>query len=108
MRQRGLDHHGICYYAPGLLKHFSTAGINSLIAPRPHLSLAGLSDALTPAEGLDLIDEELRAVYAGMGATENRHLSRHRTGHQETPAMRRKILDFLSQKLPIPTAKRKR
>jgi hypothetical protein len=50
---------------------------------------------------------QLKAVYAGMGAPENWRLSRHRTGHQETPAMRRKILDFLSQKLPIATAKRK-
>ena len=105
VKQRGLDHHSIYYYVPGLLKHFSTAGINSLIAPRPHLSLAGLSDVLTPPEGLDRIDEELRAVYEGKGAPENWHLSRHRTGHQETASMRREILAFLSKKLPISAAR---
>src|SRR5262249_16914853 len=35
---RGLDGHGLYYYVPGLLKHFSTARINALIAPRAHLS----------------------------------------------------------------------
>ena len=38
---RGLDGHGIYYYVPELLKHFTTADINALIAPRPHLALAG-------------------------------------------------------------------
>ena len=32
-----LDRHGLYYYVPSLLKHFDTAGINALIAPRPHL-----------------------------------------------------------------------
>ena len=37
----GLDGHGIYYFVPSLVKHFSTARINVLIAPRPHLRLAG-------------------------------------------------------------------
>ena len=57
---RGLEEHGIYYYVPGLLKHFTTAQINALIAPRPHLSLAGIHDRLTPPAGLDRIDRELR------------------------------------------------
>ena len=36
-RRRGLGGHGIYYYVPGLLKHFTTAEINALIVPRPHL-----------------------------------------------------------------------
>lgn len=38
---RNLDGHGLYYYVPGLLKHFTTAQINALIAPRPHLALGG-------------------------------------------------------------------
>jgi pimeloyl-ACP methyl ester carboxylesterase len=101
VKQRGLDYHGVYYYVPGLLKRFTTAGINALIAPRPHLSLAGLYDVLTPPEGLDMIDAELQTVYAQAGAPDNWRLSRHRTGHQETAAMRCEILDFLSRKLDL-------
>ncbi len=99
IRQRGLDQHGVYYYVPGLLKHFTTAGINSLVAPRPHLSLAGLYDRLTPPEGLAAVDAELQAAYLAAGAPENWRLSVHRTGHQETAAMRREIREFLQAKL---------
>ena len=37
----GLKGHGIYYYVPDLLNHFTTAQMNALIAPRAHLSLAG-------------------------------------------------------------------
>ena len=60
---RGLDAHGIYYYVPSLLKYFTTAQINALIAPRPHLSLAGIYDRLTPPAGLDRIDAELKHIY---------------------------------------------
>ena len=33
--------HGVYYYVPWLLEHFTTAQINALIAPRAHLGLAG-------------------------------------------------------------------
>ena len=91
----GLDGHGIFYYVPGLLKRFSTAGINALIAPRPHLGLAGVKDPLTPVRGLDRIDRELKKVYRRAGAPQNWRLVRSPLGHFETPAMRRKVLDFL-------------
>ncbi len=96
---RGLDGHGIYYYVPRLLKHFSTADINALIAPRPHLSLAGNYDSLTPPAGLDRIDRELRAVYASFGVPENWRLLRWDIGHFETAAMRREILRFLDAHL---------
>ncbi|MDQ3655054.1 MAG: acetylxylan esterase [Chloroflexota bacterium] len=94
---RGLEAHGVYYYVPRLLKHFTTAQINALIAPRPHLSLAGIYDRLTPPAGLDRIDRELRDVYARAGAPEAWHLSRHATGHMETAAMRIEIAGFLDR-----------
>ena len=66
-----LDGHGLYYYVPSLLKHFTTAQINALIAPRPHLALAGNLDPLTPPAGLDRVDRELRGVYASLGSAEN-------------------------------------
>jgi len=92
---RGLDGHGIYYYVPSLLKHFTTAQINALIAPRAHLSLAGNYDPLTPQAGLDRIDKELREVYSDEGVADRFRLLRYETGHFETAAMRAEILAFI-------------
>jgi dienelactone hydrolase len=92
---RGLDGHGIYYYVPGLLKHFTTAQINALIAPRPHLSLAGNYDPLTPADGLDRIDSAMKQAYREAGNESAWQLVRSETGHFETFAMRCKVLEFL-------------
>ncbi len=94
-----LKGHGIYYYVPGLLKHFTSAGINALIAPRPHLSLDGNLDALTPPAGLDRIDRELKRVYAAAGHPENWKLLRYDVPHQETAEMRREIVAFLRSRL---------
>jgi pimeloyl-ACP methyl ester carboxylesterase len=94
---RGIDGHGIYYYVPSLLKHFSTTDINALIAPRPHLSLAGNFDRLTPPAGLDRIDAALRKVYAEHGAPDAWKLLRYDIGHFETAAMRAEIFAFLAR-----------
>ena len=94
---RGLDRHNFYYYVPGLLKHFSTADINSLIAPRPHLSLAGNFDLLTPPAGLERVDAELRRAYEAEGAADAWQLLRYDTGHYETPTMRKEIVSFLKK-----------
>jgi dienelactone hydrolase len=96
---RALDEHGIYYYVPGLLKHFTAAQINAMICPRPHLSLAGNRDPLTPPAGLDRIDRELRRVYGDAGAAENWELVRYETGHFETADMRARILRYLDTHL---------
>jgi len=87
----GLKGHGIYYYVPDLLNHFTTAQMNALIAPRAHLSLAGNLDALTPVAGLEKIDRELRAAYATAGKPELWKLSRYDVAHLETPGMREEI-----------------
>lgn len=93
----GLDGHGIYYFVPSLVKHFSTARINVLIAPRPHLRLAGNLDPLTPPEGLERIDWELRQVYAALGASDVWQMLRYASGHQETPAMRAQVVACLEK-----------
>jgi len=93
----GLDRHGLYYYVPGLLKYFTTARINALIAPRAHLSLAGERDLLTPPAGLDRLDAELKKVYQQAGAPEAWKLLRYDVGHQETPEGRAEIIKFLQR-----------
>ena len=94
-----LSGHGIYYYVPSLLKHFTTSQINALIAPRAHLGLAGNLDPLTPPGGLDRIDRELKAVYAKAGEPDRWKLFRQDVAHVETPEMRGEALEFLRRHL---------
>jgi hypothetical protein len=96
---RNLDGHGLYYYVPGLLKHFSAAQINELIAPRAHLSLAGIHDELTPPAGLERIDKHLKNVYADQGAADAWQLVRYGVGHVETADMRERVKEFLRKSL---------
>ena len=99
LADKGLSRHGIYYYVPDLLNHFTTAQINALIAPRAHLGLAGTRDKLTPLAGLDTIDRELTAVYARAGHPERWKLLRYDVEHVETAEGRAAILAFLKQSL---------
>src|SRR6185503_9537889 len=95
----GLKGHGIYYYVPDLLNHFTTTEMNALIAPRAHLSLAGNQDKLTPAAGLDKVDRDLRAAYSAAGHPENWKLLRYDGGHFENPQMREEVRKWLVQNL---------
>jgi pimeloyl-ACP methyl ester carboxylesterase len=99
LKEKGLSRHGVYYFVPDLLNHFTTAQINTLIAPRAHLGLAGLRDNLTPVEGLDIIDAELKHVYASAGHPERWKLLRYDVQHQETPEGRQAIIAFLKEQL---------
>ena len=94
---KGLGRHGVYYFVPDLLNHFTTAQINALIAPRAHLGLAGTRDKLTPLAGLDTIDRELIGVYARAGHPERWKLLRYDVEHVETPAGRAAALAFLKE-----------
>jgi dienelactone hydrolase len=91
----GYDGHSFYYFVPGLLEGFRAADVNALIAPRPHLSLAGGQDRLTPARGLDAIDRDMREIYRALGAEERWKQLRYPVGHEETEEMRREALEFL-------------
>lgn len=94
---RGLDSHSVYYYVPNLLKSFSSAQINSLISPRPRLSLNGIYDRLTPAAGLDRIDGALKEVYEAQGAEERYILKKYPVAHLETAEMRSDVMGFLKK-----------
>lgn len=94
-----LDMHGIYYFVLGLRRKFTSAQINSLIAPRAHLSTIGLYDGLTPQQGVDRIEKELKEVYAQMDATDKLSILRYPVGHRETAEARADILAFLKKYL---------
>ena len=91
------SHHGVYMYVPGLLKHFTSAQINALIAPRAHLSITGTRDELEPADGVNVIDRELTKVYAAAGSPEHWQIRRYDVGHQETAEGRAEALAFLQR-----------
>ena len=97
--ENNLDCHGIFYYVPSLTKYFDMADINSLIAPRPHLSTAGIYDILTPVKGLHKIEKKLKKVYKEMGSEDNYILKTYPCHHEETRVMRDDILSFIDKTL---------
>jgi pimeloyl-ACP methyl ester carboxylesterase len=97
LKANGLGLHGVYYYVPDLLNHFTTSRINALISPRPHFGLAGRLDPLTPLPGLEKIDKNLKAVYRQDGAPDAWQLTIYDVGHQETEAMRSDILAFFAK-----------
>lgn len=92
---QGLDGHGIYYFVPKLLKHFTAGEINALICPRPHFSLNGIYDRLTPLKGLDLIDSQLREIYQIEGVEDRFSLKKYPVAHLETAQMRADVVAFL-------------
>jgi len=96
-RNGNLDAHGIFYYVPNLRKHFEMADINALIAPRPHLSTAGIYDNLTPVAGLTKIEAALQVAYEKAGAPGDFTLKTYPCGHLETREMREDVLAFIKE-----------
>ena len=96
----GFDLHGEYFFVPGLLDEFTLAEIAALIAPRPHLSCAGLGDPLTPPAGLRSLDERLRAAYGALAAASAWQKLVEGGGHAETPAMRARTLEMLDRIAP--------
>lgn len=91
----GYDGHGEYFFVPGLLAQFTLGEICALIAPRPHLSLAGRADPLTPPEGLASLDRSQRAAYAALGTPGAWQQHLEDVGHTETPAMRARVLAWM-------------
>ncbi len=99
IRTHGLKEHGIYYYVPSLLKHFQTADINELIVPRPHLSVNGRRDPLTPPAGVEKIRDHLLPLYRKYGQESDGHIELFDCAHVELPEMRKQILQWMDQHL---------
>src|SRR5436190_10599764 len=70
-RAGGLREHGIYYFVPGMLQHFDTEAVTSLIAPRPFLTLSGADDGGSPAAGVTKINDFCAEVYRLYGKPES-------------------------------------
>jgi hypothetical protein len=97
----GLSGHGVYYFVPSLLKQFDTTGINELIVPRPHLSVNGRKDPLTPPVGVEKIREKLLPLYRQHGREEDCRIELFDCAHEETPEMRSMIIDWMRRHLVI-------
>ncbi|MEJ7618742.1 MAG: alpha/beta hydrolase family protein [Pyrinomonadaceae bacterium] len=94
-----LQGHGVYYYVPRLLRHFQAHEINELIVPRPHLSLNGRHDLLTPPIGVERIRDHLLPLYRRYGREDDCLIELFESGHEETPQMRRLVLAWLDKHL---------
>lgn len=92
------DSRGFYFFVYDLFNRYTTSEINALIAPRRHVSLAGLKDPRTSATGLDRIDANLQMKYASMGAPDNWKLYKFNSGHRETEEMRKIVVDILKER----------
>jgi len=101
IKTHALSEHGIYYYVPSLLKHFQTADINELIVPRPHLSVNGRRDPLTPPLGVEKIRDLLLPLYRKYGREADCHVELFDAAHMELPAMRKLILDWMGRHLSV-------
>jgi dienelactone hydrolase len=99
IKAQNLKGHGIYYYVPALLKHFSAAQINELIVPRPRLSVNGRQDSLTPPAGVEMIRDDLMPLYRKYGREADCRVELFETQHVETPEMRKLILEWMDRYL---------
>jgi dienelactone hydrolase len=87
--------HGIYYFVPGLLKHFDSEAIYSLVAPRPMLMLSGDQDYNAPPDGIEVLEQKIGAVYKLYGKPDAfRSVLYKNTGHEYLPEMRREMPDW--------------
>lgn len=100
-----LKGHGIYYYVPRLLQHFSTAQINELIVPRPRLSVNGRQDDLTPPAGVEKVRDYLLPLYRKYGREADCRIELFDCPHVELPEMRKLILEWMDAHLVAPARK---
>jgi len=100
IRSEGLKYHGIYYFVPGMLKHFDTEAVVSLIAPRPVLFLTGDQDQGAPVSGIRAIEDKVRPVYRlyGKGSAFESRIYPD-VGHVYLPDMWRRMLEWFDRYL---------
>lgn len=98
LRHGNLRAHGNYYFVSGLLRHFDTEAVISLVAPRPLLFLTGDLDYGSPADGIRVLEEKVAGVYKALGAAEKfRNVLYPGVGHTYTPEMRKEMLAWFER-----------
>ena len=94
--------HGIYYFVPGVLAHFDTEAIYSLVAPRPMLMLSGNQDGGAPTDGIEILERKLGQVYRLYGKPERfRSVIYDKTGHEYLPEMKAEMVGWFGKYLPV-------
>jgi dienelactone hydrolase len=97
---RALRAHGIYYFVPGLLRHFDSEGVMSLLAPRPFLALTGDRDAGSPPEGMKKLEQILAGFYALYGKSDAfRSVIYPETGHVYNDDQKQKMVEWFDRHL---------
>jgi dienelactone hydrolase len=94
--------HGIYYFVPGLLQHFDSEAIYSMVAPRPMLMLSGDQDYNAPPDGIEILEKKIGAVYQLYGEPQNfRSVLYQNTGHEYLPEMHEEMIKWFQRALPF-------
>ncbi|MCC7376796.1 MAG: acetylxylan esterase [Verrucomicrobiales bacterium] len=95
-----LKAHGIYYFVPGMLQHFDTEAVISLIAPRAALFLTGDQDGGSPVAGIRKIEAVAREVWRLCGKPDAFESRVYRgLGHVYTPDMWERMLKWMERYL---------
>jgi lysophospholipase L1-like esterase/dienelactone hydrolase len=96
--------HGPYYFVYGLLKHYDTEAVISLIAPRPFLALTGDLDHGSPADGIHVLEDRAGGVFRALNAGDRfKSILYENTGHVYSAEMRAETLAWFNQWLkPAP------
>lgn len=100
IQQEQLAGHGIYYFVPGMLNHFDTEAVVSLIAPRPILFMNGADDPTSPVDGIHAIASVVRPIYGLYGKTNDfQTIIYPDVAHVYTPEMWQKTVAWFDQRL---------
>jgi dienelactone hydrolase len=103
IEHQALARHGIYYYVPGMLNHFDTEAVVSLIAPRPILFLTGDNDSGSPVDGVRKIETTVRKAYRLYGRNNLfESIIYPGVGHEYTPEMWERMLTWTDKHLTEP------
>ena len=91
-----IHEHSVGYFVPGMLNHFDSEAVISLIAPRPVLFQTGDRDAGSPVGGIHAIESAVRPVYALCGRSGDfQSIVYPGLGHVYTPQMWARTLAWM-------------
>ncbi len=101
IKQGYVQNHGRYYFLPGMLKHFDTEAVLSLVAPRPMLQLNGDGDGTCPLDGIEILERKVGAVYQMYEQPGHFQSVVYRnTGHVYLPDMKRRMVSWFTKHMP--------
>jgi hypothetical protein len=78
----GAMHHCACNFVPNIRLFFDMGDMTGLIAPRPLVIVAGITDPIFPFPGVYKAYTEAQRLYAGAGAADKLKLAVGHEGHR--------------------------